>query len=139
MSKARLAGASIYEHGNLQISGGRLRIDRQSLPLTNIVSVTDRRVHRPRKHSTATLIVAAAAIVVGYRLLPFRLAWAIMAVGTILGAWCLIFWRDKVRIINLNLLLNQRIKILFPDPMDADGFLEALTIAKGGKLPIIRR
>jgi len=101
--------------------------------------VTDRRIYRRRKHWAVILGAAAGAVVVGYRLSGRPIAWVLVSAGVLLAAWCLIFHRDKARMIRLNLLLNQRVGVLFSDPTDADGFLRALEEAKGGKFPVIRR
>lgn len=127
---------NIYEHGNIRISEGKLRIGNESLPLVNIVSATRQRAHRPRRHWTTLMIAAAIVMLTGVRFIHSNGGLALLGVGAALAVWTWFLHRDRMWLVRLNLLLNQRISVMFEDVADADGFLDALKIAKGGQLPI---
>jgi hypothetical protein len=55
-----------------------------------------------------------------------------------LGSWAWFFHRQRVWIVRLNLLLNQRITLLFEDVEDANGLVVALREAKNGALPLVQ-
>lgn len=128
--------SDIYQHGNIRISDGRLRIGNESLPLVNIVAATCQKAHRPRRHWTTLIIVAAIVMLTGVRFIHSSLGLALLGVGAALSLWTWFLHRDPMWLVRLNLLLNQRISVMFEDVGDADGFLDALKTAKGGQLPI---
>jgi hypothetical protein len=113
-------------------------VDRQSLPLVNIVSATERRIGIPKRHFSTILLAAAALLLVGLRFSHQWQGWGLMLAGLALGLWCHRFHRRRAWVIRLNLLLNQRLGIQFSEAQDAASFLTALSAAKGGNLPVMR-
>jgi hypothetical protein len=111
---------------------------RESLPLANVVAASRVRIARPRRHWTAIMIIAALVLLAGIRFADHRWGWWMFAAGAIVGAWAWFFHRQRVWIVRLHLLLNQRIQILFERVEDADEFLSALSGAKGGALKVAR-
>lgn len=93
---------------------------------------------RPKRHWAIVMIVAGLLVLAGYRYINHWAGWVLLAGGLALGSWGWFFHRRRVWIIRLNLLLNQRISVLFNEIDDAKGFLAALTAAKGGNLPMAR-
>lgn len=128
----------IYQQGNILIDGSRLRIGRESLPLANIVGASRVRIARPKRHWTAIMIVAALVLLAGIRFSESRWGWGMVAAGALVALWAWFFHRQRVWIVRLHLLLNQRIQILFERVEDADEFLAALSRAKGGELKVMR-
>jgi hypothetical protein len=108
----------------------------QSLPLANIIAATRQRVGRPRRHWTTIMIVAAILTLTGVRFVHFNWGLALIAAGAALALWDWFFHRQRVWFVKLNLLLNQRINLMFEEVQDADDFLAALKAAKGGDLPV---
>ena len=127
-----------FRQGNLVIANGRLHVGRESVPLVNIESVTQRIAHQPRRHWTAIMVAAGLLFLVGLRYSTERWGWAVLCAGLLLGAWNWFFHRKRIWIIRLNLLLNQRIQIVFDDRADSDSFVSVLTKAKAGHLPVMR-
>jgi hypothetical protein len=129
---------AIYSHGNLVIERGRLRVDNEWLPLVNIQSVTERSMMRPKRHWAAIMAGAGLLVLAGYRFLYYWPGWVLLCLGALLGLWGWFFHRRRVWIVRLNLLLNQRITVLFDEAADAKEFLVALKTAKGGSLAVAR-
>jgi hypothetical protein len=136
MQRRRSGATDIYEHGNIRISDGKLRIGNESLPLVNIVSATRQKAHRPRQHWTTLMIVAGIVMLSGVRFIHSNWGLALLGVGAAMALWTWFLHRDRMWLVRLNLLLNQRISVMFEEVGDADGFLDALKAAKGGQLPI---
>jgi hypothetical protein len=127
--------ASIYQQGNIRIADGRLRIGNESLPLANILAATRRRAWRPRRHWAAVMIVSAIVLLAGIRFGNSMVGLGLFAAGAALALFNWFLRRDRIWLIQLNLLLNQRISVMFDKVNDADEFLAALKRAKGGELP----
>jgi len=104
--------------------------------MVNIRSVSEQAVRRPKRHWGAVMLAAGLLVLVGYRFSNHWLGWVLLAGGILLGSWGWFFHRRRVWIIRLNLLLNQRIMVLFNDAEEAEAFLAALKAAKGGTLPV---
>jgi hypothetical protein len=128
----------IYQHGNILIDGGRLRMGGESLPLVNIVGASRLKIALPKRNRGMILLVSALAVLAGIHLSASRWGWGIAAAGALLGLWAWFFHRQKAWVVRLHLLLNQRIQILFETLDDAEAFLTALGDAKGGELPVRR-
>jgi hypothetical protein len=129
---------SDFRQGNLLISKGRLHVGRESLPLSNIESLVEQLVRRPKRHWTAIMVGAVILFLTGLRFSAERWAWGFMGAGLLLAGWNWSFNRQPVWVVRLNLLLNQRIKIVFEDAADSEAFVAALAQAKSGKLPVMR-
>ena len=137
-SQFRVAERShvIYSQGNLVIANGRLQVGTESLPLVNIRSVSERTMMRPKRHWAVVMLASGVLLLTGYRFSNQWPGWVILGLGVLLGSWGWFFHRRRVLIVRLNLLLNQRINVLFNEAEDARNFLTALKAAKGGELPI---
>jgi hypothetical protein len=127
---------AIYSQGNLVIANGRLHVGTESLPLVNIRSVSERTMMRPKRHWAVVMLASGVLVLAGYRFSNHWPGWVLIGLGALLGSWGWFFHRRRVLIIRLNLLLNQRINVLFNEAEDARGFLTALKAAKGGELPV---
>lgn len=127
--------ASIYQQGNIRIADGKLRIGNESLPLVNIVAATRRRAWRPRRHWAAVMIVSAIVLLTGIRFENSTVGLGLLAAGAALALSNWFLRRDRIWLVQLNLLLNQRISVMFDQMNDADAFLAALKGVKGGELP----
>lgn len=130
--------ATAFRQGNLVIADGRLHVGRESLPLVNIESATERRIARPKRHWNAIMITAVVLFLGGIRFSGDGWGWALIGSGVLIAAWGWFFHREPVWTLRLNLLLNQRIQVLFTDRADLEQFLAALSAAKGGRLPVAR-
>lgn len=108
----------------------------ESVPLANIVAATRRRIGRPRRHWMTIMIVAVLVILTGLRFVQSRWGLPVVLAGGLLGAWDWFFHRQRAWLVQLNLLLNQRISVQFERIEDANDFLAALEAAKGGELPV---
>jgi hypothetical protein len=108
----------------------------ESLPLANVVAATRRRIGRPRRHWMTIMIVAVLVILTGLRFVQSKWGLPILFAGVVLGAWDWFLHRQRAWLVQLNLLLNQRISVQFDQLEDADAFLAALKTAKGGELPV---
>jgi hypothetical protein len=84
------------------------------------------------------MIVAAMLLLAGFRISHPWLGWVVSFAGIALAAWGWFFHRRRVWIVRLNLLLNQRITLLFEDLEDANGLVIALREAKNGALPLVQ-
>jgi hypothetical protein len=126
----RIRRIQIYQQGNIRIDSGKLRIGGEWLPLANIMGVRSAPASRPRRHWTTIILIAAAVVLAGSRFPDRPWGWALMLGGAVVGSWCWFFYRDRTWMVRLNLLLDQRIRILFNDQSDAEAFVAALTEAK---------
>ena len=131
-----LGSKPIYDQGNIRIADGKLRMGNESLPLANIVAATRRRVGRPRRHWMTIMIVAVLVILTGLRFVQSKWGLPIVFAGALLGACDWLFHRQRAWLVQLNLLLNQRLSVQFERLEDADDFLAALQASKGGELPV---
>jgi hypothetical protein len=132
------SNSPIYQHGNILIDAGRLRIGSEALPLANIVGASRMRIGRPKRHWGTIVIVAGIVLLAGVRFSTERWGLGLIAAGALAGLWAWFFHRRKAWVVQLHLLLNQRIQIQFENVEDAEAFLAALAQAKGGDLPVRR-
>jgi len=93
-------------------------------------------MRRPKRHWAAVMLASGVLVLAGYRFSNHWSGWVLIGLGALLGSWGWFFHRRRVLIVRLNLLLNQRINVLFNEAEDAKGFLAALRAAKGGELPV---
>lgn len=101
----------------------------------NIVAATRQRAWRPRRHWAAVMIVSAIMLLAGLRFGSSTVGLGLLVTGAALALSNWFLRRDRIWLIQLNLLLNQRIRLMFEEMDDADEFLAALNGAKGGELP----
>lgn len=81
------------------------------------------------------MIVSTIMLLAGIRFGGSTVGLGLFAAGVVLGLWNWFLRRDRIWLIQLNLLLNQRISVMFEEIHDADEFLATLNGAKGGELP----
>ncbi|HEY2585601.1 MAG TPA: hypothetical protein VGI81_07550 [Tepidisphaeraceae bacterium] len=110
----------------------------ESLPLVNVEGATLLQIGRPKRHRGTILVLAALVVLAGIHLSAAPAGWGLMVAGALVGLWAWFFHRQKAWVVRLHLLLNQRLQILFDNAEDAEGFLTALSEAKGGELPVRR-
>ena len=81
------------------------------------------------------MIISAIMLLAGIRFGNSTVGLGLFAAGAALALSNWFLRRDRIWLIQLNLLLNQRISVMFGKVSDADEFLAALKGAKGGELP----
>lgn len=122
----------MWTAGNLAIRDDRLYIENQSIPLADILSVTDqvKTVGTPGSTRAFHFMVffALGALVFLYRAPGLSAVLIVYAAISWFFAW---FLRRRCWFVHLNRNVEQRMSVAFSDVADAKDFLGALTTAKG--------